>query len=1450
MDNRAPLTVTTTRPLPPQRAFSGNALQYPKQLQTRQTLPPSRLSCGRSASQPVNHVVDLTADAQAGRRQGIAFLSRDDGVVSSPGVIDLSGEDEGPPAKRAKTTGGSFRARRDGSNGHAQSDAAHQAVLGEPLPALPKLNALQAKAQLSRWRKTGGESPARHAHGLEPPAMAVRVPSPKNIADFSPWTGRHPEDVMNEGVVKAGYCDKGPGPNQTECNSAKPSIWQNLSSKNGPGLQILSSLYTQAMEKRQTLGRCTAPSTFKPPPRVTVTDTKREAWLRDLANPDIPLRKQSRTIPHGIRGKLLMDKCLAMDIPLQRAVWLAKCVGANELRAYRRKGINTANAANGEHKWVRDWTMQVEQFLEGVIATCGDQDWQLRMNYAVKLATALYAEKLVELDHYLDWMVTNFAEAPTEKLPIWIIVVQIYWKEIVRFIKRGRKLAQSILERLYQLQGFAGEVSMALKTRLQKLVAVLTATSPACLVLPSSWHRCKSLMIGGTALDSGDDSSASDLARRNERLAGSLLKTSKNTRCTLLDLYDELDFVDLNVDIESLIDTATTLLPDSQKLVPALLDYATTPFRYGLARIYLIARLIVAVAERGADTDGSILEYLSSSSSKCTGKLENVYRVVGELIDRDSFNVGRYLKWLISTSAVYAGERSRAALGLLAALPAQRVPANAAGLHRLLLNRVQGPDGIADESTAAVAELEEALVQIASGQGYQQLPRSYSSLAANAATVQIIRGQLPSMTMISTFTGFSFLRDNLEYAGDIKTLAMMLNASTYDASPMLLATISDTATFHAETLAALEQLYSIVAAVDERYRHLRTHQALDRTLILAMTTLAKLLPEHIALINLLSSDLVICEQQSTNLVCSPASDSLVNMHAARLESDEEIDAVFASGSSMDDQLLQRVFSRVMQRASTAVDPSVFATSRICTWLTQLRSLGGSTFDELALKYVRSIMSDPKPQWDADVAIPALVASRCLDMTAVAGVAKQTGTPHAAAIAVQLLSSTGTVTKGLSRFEAYRLMVLQKRCIEECPELASKLLSQACSEPSFNAEHPDILSLHRMLATRHLEAHRRAFNHLHTLDQLQKVKGVQFYADMVKHAITVDSSATHTDVEALFKLADPLSVHFCAVILACAVRTWWGPVADAALRGSLVQAVTDGNQVWPQLLGVASAGVKKHLHDLAQNQLLIAASGHDGLLESQEVVNRYMDVLAITSHVIKDMSDVAILTELVEKLREIEKQLSSLDLTRSGAENDLSKACRRLEVLLHVCMMHVGPSENENSVQVRGQLLTNLCAFLAHPILQIRPETLEHISDLAAVYADDLPNDALYSLSRSVNTIDTRTLCLFGTPFIANDAWLALASAVQPPGAQTQQQRALAKHAASQQAGQSGVRPGMATQSAERSTLQPQSQMKTAPVETKITPFPLRKWEIMPDAAPVLGENDASLNLTFFGARKA
>ena len=201
-------------------------------------------------------------------------------------------------------------------------------------------------------------------------------------ADFFPWSGtagNHPEDQFNDGAIKNGYYEKRIV--EPETQSAKTVLFHGL--KQRSGLNALSIFFAGVLWHRRNAGQVTAPSTFKPPPRVTLTDTKKEVWLKDLANSAIPLRKLSRSIPHGVRNKVLLDQCLNKNVPIDRAVWLAKCVGTNELRTFRRLGKgNNASVLEGERKWLKDWTLVIEQFIERAFFSFGEQNWKAKVNYA------------------------------------------------------------------------------------------------------------------------------------------------------------------------------------------------------------------------------------------------------------------------------------------------------------------------------------------------------------------------------------------------------------------------------------------------------------------------------------------------------------------------------------------------------------------------------------------------------------------------------------------------------------------------------------------------------------------------------------------------------------------------------------------------------------------------------------------------------------------------------------------------------------------------------------------------------------------------------------------------------------------------------------------------------------------------------------------------------------
>lgn len=71
---------------------------------------------------------------------------------------------------------------------------------------------------------------------------------------------------------------------------------------------------------------------------------------------------------------------------------------------------------------------------------------------SVRLATHIYAEYLLDRDHYMDWLLDSLEKSPQSKLPIWVLIVQIYWKDMLRLRRTARKLVSVFLHHLHEVR--------------------------------------------------------------------------------------------------------------------------------------------------------------------------------------------------------------------------------------------------------------------------------------------------------------------------------------------------------------------------------------------------------------------------------------------------------------------------------------------------------------------------------------------------------------------------------------------------------------------------------------------------------------------------------------------------------------------------------------------------------------------------------------------------------------------------------------------------------------------------------------------------------------------------------------------------------------------------------------------------------------------------------------
>ena len=187
---------------------------------------------------------------------------------------------------------------------------------------------------------------------------------------------------MSQISVRKGFAPRSYVRNETF--SAHEQIYALLSPPDA--LKTLSSWMDEVMLRRRELDRASvAPSQYKAPSRVTLNEAKLANYVKDLADPAVPLTRLSRSVPHGFRGEKLFEMLWAggalpstasasnatnssylnhrmpgassastpsasaptaasptrKSVDISRAVWFIRALGAAELSSLRNKSAAT-----------------------------------------------------------------------------------------------------------------------------------------------------------------------------------------------------------------------------------------------------------------------------------------------------------------------------------------------------------------------------------------------------------------------------------------------------------------------------------------------------------------------------------------------------------------------------------------------------------------------------------------------------------------------------------------------------------------------------------------------------------------------------------------------------------------------------------------------------------------------------------------------------------------------------------------------------------------------------------------------------------------------------------------------------------------------------------------------------------------------------------------------------
>lgn len=367
------------------------------------------------------------------------------------------------------------------------------------------------------------------------------LPRAHGSADLG-YPGFHPprpgqdEDILSETNVKNGFVLQHHV--SAETFSAQSMINDNLHST--ATLSGLEALMNEVFLRRADRIPPIPPSSFRMPSRVTLNDSKRQAWFADLANPDVPLYKLGKSVPHGAKGHDLLDLLHSNNVAIPRAVWFLRVFGANETAGLRNKpsynpiqySIDWANVVTSYmKKQLADIALpsaprpglNIKQTFKGVLADLDTRErWISRFSYCLKLLRTFFSDGLIDSRTLHAWIVQQMGSCNLAQAGFITRLADEYLDGMISSRALTRPFIDACLCKISEIRttsahAFLCDTEELLKVLLQRICLAL----PDSFVSPRMWTVHASLLCD--VLAEIIPHSGEQFTERNSREVGQVL---------------------------------------------------------------------------------------------------------------------------------------------------------------------------------------------------------------------------------------------------------------------------------------------------------------------------------------------------------------------------------------------------------------------------------------------------------------------------------------------------------------------------------------------------------------------------------------------------------------------------------------------------------------------------------------------------------------------------------------------------------------------------------------------------------------------------------------------------------------------------------------------------------------------------------------------------------------
>jgi mediator of RNA polymerase II transcription subunit 12 len=231
-----------------------------------------------------------------------------------------------------------------------------------------------------------------------------------------------------------------------------------------------------------------------------------------------------------------------------------------------------------------------------------------------------------------------------------------------------------------------------------------------------------------------------------------------------------------------------------------------------------------------------------------------------------------------------------------------------------------------------------------------------------------------------TAMDFATVRSYLEDFGDLSILADIIGIVATSLDGKVLTCAADTLLYHEKAFKAIGAFEPLFGKIAMRYAVIRTVRSPERELLLSLTDLSVAAKADNHLFQALGHDLGLSEQKNSVAACSPASDTTAEVVCkSRVSSDEEIDRVLASGTTMDQQVMTRMVDKVLVNLEDQVQKASLPTGNHGVWFYRLRAFDENTFESILVDRLIDLLTSHRTILSRAL-LPVLVTSRCVTLS--------------------------------------------------------------------------------------------------------------------------------------------------------------------------------------------------------------------------------------------------------------------------------------------------------------------------------------------------------------------------------------------------------------------------------------------------------------------------------------